>query len=97
MGNDRTNWLLDEVNATREARERAGDGEQPGYDHAQKSKLEDLAFGHWSHKKLAGQVRMLMRSDLDHEAIVMAARDRIAWLAKRVEDLESELAKAEGK
>jgi hypothetical protein len=36
------------------------------------------------HSELAGQVRMLTRSDLKHEVIVTAARDRILWLADKV-------------
>jgi len=50
--------------------------------------LERIAAGHLAHGVVAGKVRMLMRTDLDHEAVCTMARDRIVWLAGRVEALE---------
>lgn len=41
---------------------------------------------------VAGKVRMLMRSDFDHEPIVCMARDRIMCLSKEKEKLEKEVA-----
>lgn len=61
----------------------------PGYTRAQRSRADELALAHLSHKDLANRVRMLMRDDLDHEIVCAAARDRIAWLAARVEELEA--------
>lgn len=51
--------------------------------------LTKLAGGHLSHDQVAVMVRMLLRSDLDHEAVCVIARDRIKWLAHRVAVLES--------
>lgn len=45
-------------------------------------------FAHLSDEWVANEVRMLMRDDLYHEAICMAARDRIMRLSLRVEQLE---------
>lgn len=50
--------------------------------------LTKLCGGHLSHDEVAGRVRMLMRHDLDHEPVCTMARDRIKWLAWRVEQLE---------
>jgi len=52
--------------------------------------LADIAYGHQSHDWMASKVRMLMRNDLDHEAVCTGARDRIVWLAARVKELEAE-------
>ena len=41
-----------------------------------------------SDEEVAGQVRMLMRDQLDHESICTLARDRIMALSKRVAELE---------
>ena len=41
--------------------------------------------------QVAGKVRMLMRSDLDHEMVCTGARDRIMYLSQRVKNLESHL------
>lgn len=40
---------------------------------------------------MAGKVRMLMRSDLDHEGVVCGARDRIMSLSKEKADLTTEI------
>lgn len=40
---------------------------------------------------VAGRVRMLMRDQLDHEAVCTLARDRIMALSKRIVELEAEL------
>ena len=47
--------------------------------------LDRLCGGHMSHIEVANKVRMLMRNDLDHEAICTMARDRIMHLAGEVE------------
>ena len=82
------NQLLDELKAE-QARPIIDDA--PGYTAAQTSELEHLAFGHLSHRDLANKVRMLMRTDFEFEGLVVAARDRIAWLAARVEELEAQI------
>lgn len=58
--------------------------------------LAALAGGHLSHEEVANKVRMLMRTDLYHEAVCVVARDRIKWLASRVAELESALASLNG-
>lgn len=45
-------------------------------------------YGMMSDEWVANNVRMLMRNDLDHEAIVVAARDRIMRLSLEVERLK---------
>ena len=85
------NWLKQELAAERAAQATAAISDQPGYERAQSSTLEELAMGDKSHREIAGMVRMLMRTDLQHEAVCLAARDRIAWLAARVEQLEAAL------
>lgn len=46
------------------------------------------------HSELAGRVRMLLRSDIDFEPTVQAARDRIIWLAEQLHVAQEALAKA---
>lgn len=46
-----------------------------------------MGFTDMDHHQLAGMVRMLDREHIDHEAIVVAARDRIVYLADQVADL----------
>jgi hypothetical protein len=41
--------------------------------------------------EVAGRVRMLMRSDLDHEGVCTLARDRIMALSKRTVELQKAL------
>jgi hypothetical protein len=53
------------------------------------TELSELAFGHLSHDEMAGMVRMLMRGDLQHEAVVTGARDRIKWMEWRINQLEN--------
>jgi len=53
--------------------------------------LQEICGGHMTHDEVAVRVRMLMRSDLDHEAVVNMARDRIVWLAARLKDSQEEL------
>lgn len=43
-----------------------------------------------SDEEIAGLVRMLTRSDLEHEVIVTAARDRIARLSREVHEYRQE-------
>lgn len=45
------------------------------------------AHGHKSDEWVANAVRMLMRTDLDHESICCAARDRIMRLSLLVDEL----------
>lgn len=66
--------------------------EAPGYAKAQNAELSDLMMGDLSHEEVANRVRGLMRDDWNFEPTLCAARDRIAWLAARVEELETELA-----
>lgn len=43
----------------------------------------------WAEKsdlQVAGEVRMLMRDQLNHEAVCMAARDRIMYLSQQLEE-----------
>lgn len=77
--------------ALEEEKARKDIDDAPGYTRAQQSELSDLAMSDLTHRQLANRVRMLMRTDWTYEAVVVAARDRIAWLAKRVEDLEDAL------
>ena len=42
---------------------------------------KSLAGAHLSDAEVAGRVRMLMRTDLDHEAVCVMGRDRIQWLS----------------
>jgi hypothetical protein len=48
---------------------------------------ETMALGHLSDIEMAGKVRMLYRTDLDHEAICVGSRDRIMYLSQEVERL----------
>lgn len=52
--------------------------------------LENLCGGHLSHDEVASKVRMLRRTDLDHEPVCTMARDRIKWLANRVDELQQD-------
>lgn len=47
-----------------------------------------MAFGHLSDLEMASKVRMLMRSDLDHEPVCTGARDRIMFLSQKLDDVE---------
>jgi hypothetical protein len=44
-----------------------------------------------SDEEVAGMVRMLMRTDLNHEAVCVAARDRIMCLHKELKAARDEL------
>jgi hypothetical protein len=59
--------------------------------------ISQLAGGHLSHDQVATQVRMLLRTDFDHEAVCVMGRDRIKWLAHRVAVLEHEALSAGGR
>jgi hypothetical protein len=50
------------------------------------------AYGHMSDEWVADRVRMLSRLDLDHEAILCAARDRIMRLTLKVRELTADRA-----
>lgn len=72
-----------EVERRREAETRAAAAE------ARLTRFDDIlskdqAYGHLSHVEIAGMVRMLMRSDTNHEGVCTAARDRIIWLANEL-------------
>lgn len=47
-----------------------------------------------SHAEAAGRIRMLLRSDLDHESVCCMARDRILHLSQENERLRAALSKA---
>jgi hypothetical protein len=49
-----------------------------------------MVFSHLTNDEMATKVRMLTRSDLDHEAVCVGARDRIKSLASQIEKLEAE-------
>jgi len=53
--------------------------------------LAETCGGHLSHDEVASKVRMLMRHDLDHEAVCNMGRDRIVWLAGQVDALQAKL------
>ena len=46
--------------------------------------------GHLSDAEIADKVRMLMRGDLDHEAVCVMARDRIKYLSERLTLMEKQ-------
>lgn len=50
-----------------------------------------LAGDHLSDSEVASNVRMLMRDEIDHEAVCITARDRIMWLSQEVERLRAAL------
>lgn len=50
---------------------------------------ETMAFAHLSDLEMALSVRMLMRTDLDHEAVCTGARDRIMYLSQENERLRA--------
>jgi hypothetical protein len=49
----------------------------------------EIQGGHLSDMEVAGQVRMLHRSQLDHESVCTLARDRIVYLADRLGEIEN--------
>ncbi len=53
------------------------------------------AGGHLSDLEIADRVRMLMRTDLDHEAVCVMARDRIKYLSGRLTAVERQLREAD--
>lgn len=56
---------------------------------------DKMVMAELSDIEVAGKVRMLMRSDLHHEPVCVAARDRIMYLSQRVEKLEKLFAAAD--
>jgi hypothetical protein len=54
-------------------------------------KFEDCAMNYLSDLEMAFKVRMLMRNDLDHEAVCTAARDRIMWLSQQLEEQRTKI------
>lgn len=56
---------------------------------------ETMCMGHLSDLQMAGTVRMLYRDTLNHEAVVIAARDRIMYLSQQLERFKH-LAKERG-
>lgn len=69
---DRAVGPLSEGEAHPDAAKHAGIAAKP---------LQELAGGDLSHDDVCRVVRMLYRDDIDHEGVLMIARDRIAWLA----------------
>ena len=57
-------------------------------------KVVEIAGAHLSDEEVAGKVRMLMRQDIDHEAVVTMARDRIVYLSQRMEVAQALLNRA---
>lgn len=51
----------------------------------------EAAYPWLSDVEIAGEVRMLMRTDIAHEMVVCAARDRILHLSEEVERLRAAL------
>jgi hypothetical protein len=45
---------------------------------------EDLCGGHLTDDQVAFKVAALRRHDVDHEAVLATARDRIRWLSRRL-------------
>lgn len=63
------------------------------------NKNRTIGMPHLTDEQMASRVRMLMRSDLDHESVCTSARDRImclvkekSQLAERVKTLEAIIA-----
>lgn len=50
-----------------------------------------MAYADKSDQEVAGMVRMLMRDDLEHESICVAARDRIGKLSHDVATLQGNI------
>jgi hypothetical protein len=48
---------------------------------------EYLCGGHFTDDQVAFKVAMLGRNDVDHEAVLATARDRIRWLSRRLSAL----------
>lgn len=53
--------------------------------------LSELAGGHLSHAQVATEVAMLTRTQIDHEAVCIMAKDRIRYLARELETAQAEL------
>jgi hypothetical protein len=51
---------------------------------------DKMVFADLSDLQMASKVRMLMRGDLEHEAVCCGARDRIMYLSQQVKRLEKE-------
>jgi len=58
-------------------------------------KKETMCMGNLSDIEVASKVRMLMRTDLDHEPVCLAGRDRIMYLSQQLEKWQR-LAKERG-
>lgn len=71
-------WTREEAEAT--IREAMGEQKEP------ERKIGDrpIAGAHLSDLEVAVQVRALMRDDLDHEAVLVTARDRILYLSEQL-------------
>ena len=55
---------------------------------------ETMAYSKLSDMAMASKVRMLYRTDLDHESVVCGARDRIVYLSQELHKAHLRLAKA---
>lgn len=51
--------------------------------------MKNITYSKLSDSEMAGMVRMLMRSDLNHESVCVGARDRIMYLSQQLEKLKS--------
>jgi hypothetical protein len=56
----------------------------------------EVCGAQFSDVEIASKVRMLMRTDLNHEAVCVMARDRIMGLSKEVARLSNALARDGG-
>lgn len=77
------------VGAERQRRAAAYTGPALPFTHLGNEREADMPW--LSHEEAAGTIRMLMRDQLDHEAICCMARDRILHLAQENERLRVEL------
>jgi hypothetical protein len=55
-----------------------------------KVEKDNMVFADLSDLEMAGKVRMLMRGDLDHEAVCVGARDRIMYLSQQLAEALAE-------
>lgn len=62
-----------------------------GYRAANQAARDEISLNWLPHHTIADMVRMVTRDAVLLEPTVVAARDRIAWLAGRVEALEAEV------
>lgn len=51
--------------------------------------VHEIQGAHLGDMEVAGRVRMLMRTDLNHESVCTLARDRIVYLSDRLDEVTS--------